>query len=317
LRALLTGGSGFIGAYVLRKLVGWAGHVRVLALPDTVDRVPCRDVVQVVGGSLTDPASLRAAVRGMDVVVHVGGCNLGSALPDLVAVNIRGTGHLLKAAAAVSIRRFVYVSSAAVYDRSHFLPALWPIDESFPLAAHGVPALRQYGQSKMEAEKLVRQYADDGFEYVIVRPTVTYGRGAGFIERLLEHLRQYPRSVLAPSGHVPSLQWIHAQDLADLVVVAAGSPCAVNTTFTAAGRELFSMRTVAGIADALRRGDDGALRGWRAEIETGRLRYSVERARQLLSWSAQTGLVEGLGSMVVEPRLAPHAARAQLAVSGR
>jgi nucleoside-diphosphate-sugar epimerase len=253
----------------------------------------------------------------VNAIVHVGGCILGSALADLVAVNIRGTGHLLRAAADASIQRFLYVSSAAVYDRSHFLPALWPIDESFPLAAHGIPALRQYGQSKMEAEKLVRQYADDGFEYVIVRPTVTYGRGAGFIERLLEHLRKYPRSALAPSARVPSLQWIHAHDLADLVVAAAGSPRAVNTTFTAAGSELFSMRTVAGIADALRRGDDGALRGLRAEIETDRLRYSVDRARHVLSWSAHTGLVEGLSGMVVEPRRPPYAVRAQVAVSGR
>ena len=175
MRALLTGGSGFIGAYVLRALVERARDVRVLALPETVAQIRCRDAVEIVTGSLTDPATLTAAVRGAGVVVHVGGCNLGSALPDLMAVNVGGTAHLLRASADAGIRRFVYVSSAAVYDRAHFLPAFWPIDEQFPLAPHGVPALRHYGQSKMEAERLVRTFGGPGFEYVIVRPTVTYG----------------------------------------------------------------------------------------------------------------------------------------------
>ena len=308
-RALLTGGSGFIGAYVLRALVDRVSEVRVLALPETVEQVPCRDTVEIVPGSLTDPASLTAAVRGADVVVHVGGCNLGGALRDLIAINVGGTGHLLRASADAGVRRFVYVSSAAVYDRAHFLPALWPIDEQFPIAAHGVPALRHYGQSKMEAERLVRAFAGRHLEYVIVRPTVTYGQGAGFIERLLEQMKTHPHRVLTPSASVPSLQWIHALDLATLVVAASGAPDAANTTFTAAGGELFSLRTVAGIADALRRGDEEGLRHSRAGIVTGRLRYSPELAQRRLSWSPRIGLVEGLRGMVAAQRQHPPAQR--------
>jgi nucleoside-diphosphate-sugar epimerase len=307
---LLTGGSGFIGAYVVRALVARGVRPRVLALPETVTTVPCRESVEIVAGSLTDPVSLPRAVRDVDVVLHVGGSNLGSKRPDLIAVNVHGTGHLLRASAAAAVRRFVYVSSAAVYDRAHFLPALWPIDEDFPLAPHGVPALHDYGFSKVEAEKLVHRYGEDGRDYVIVRPTVTYGPGAGFIERLLEQLRAHPERTRTPSARVPSLQWIHARDLASLIVAAVDTPGAARATLTAAGRELFSMHTVAGIAEALRRNDERQLRQARLGVITGRVRYSVDRAARLVSWSPTLDLVEGLREMVIAARMPGVASRA-------
>src|SRR5687767_1804624 len=141
MRVLLTGATGFVGTEVLEQLLDRGDEVRVLALPETVERLRDREHVEVVAGSLSDPGALDEAARNVEVVYHLAAIHLSalraSVSPgDLRIVNVEGTGHLLRACAANAVRRVVFTSSAAVYNAAPW-PFMWPIHETFPLRTTG------------------------------------------------------------------------------------------------------------------------------------------------------------------------------------
>ncbi len=112
--------------------------------------------------------------------------------------------------------------------------------------AHGNAALRKYGQSKIGTEDLILDFhRQSGLEYVILRPTVTYGPGAGFVEQLLRQLVSQPWLALARGVQLGVMQWVHVNDLAEAVVLAGTCPLAANAVFNIAGREAITMRDVA------------------------------------------------------------------------
>ena len=227
---------------------------------------------------------------------------------------MHNTENLL-CASVIGVRRFVFISSVLVY-RPVPWPSRWPITEDFPRRAHGNAALRNYGQSKIEAEDLIldfhRQY---GLEYVILRPTVAYGPGAWFVEQLLRQLVSRPRLALARGAQLGVMQWVHVSDLAEAIVLAGTCPRAANAVFNIAGREAITMQDV---ADAVREiiGPFSLLDGIRSQ---GRARgksspkFSIEKAQTILGHTPQVRFPEGLDEILaaMEHRqpLAPHRPR--------
>lgn len=174
MKALITGGTGFVGSHVARALAA-AGHtVRVLHRPtsrlDALDGLPFESAL----GDILDAGSLRAACAGCDWVFHV------AAVADywradtarLFKANVDGTRLVLEAARAAGVRRVVFTSSAAaVGPRDDGKPA----DESEPF---NLPPERfPYGYSKVLAEQVVREAAAAGLDAVIVNPVIVLGPG--------------------------------------------------------------------------------------------------------------------------------------------
>jgi nucleoside-diphosphate-sugar epimerase len=173
-RVLLTGATGFVGSQVLEQLLDGGDEVRVLALPGTEESLRHRNRVEVFAGSLSDPAVLDQAMRGVEVVYHLAAIHL-SALraiadpKDLRVVNVEGTGRLLQACAASAVRRIVFTSSVAVYNAAPW-PFMWPIHETHPLRTTGEDNLRSYAFSKVEAEDLIRRaHQEHGIESIVLR----------------------------------------------------------------------------------------------------------------------------------------------------
>ena len=170
--AFVTGGSGFIGGALIRRLVreGWA--VRALARSDGAAAKVTADGAEAVRGDLSDTADMAIGARGAEVAFHAA-ATLGDwgRRAEFVAGNVDGTQHVVDAARRAGVRRLVHVGTeAAVLAGDRMVM----IDERQPLRPDS-PAL--YSSTKALAEALVLAANGEGLETVVVRPRFVWGRG--------------------------------------------------------------------------------------------------------------------------------------------
>jgi dihydroflavonol-4-reductase len=173
-RALVTGGTGFVGAHVARALAQAGHEVRVLhrrtSRLTALDGVPFESAF----GDVTDAGAVRAACEGVEHVFHVAAvADYWRADPGhMVAVNVDGTRHVLAAARQAGVKRVIFTSSAAALGmRPDGRPASEADRFNLP------PARFPYGYSKALAEEHALEAAAAGQEVVIVNPVVILGPG--------------------------------------------------------------------------------------------------------------------------------------------
>ena len=231
MRALVTGGQGFVGSHLCARLLAQGHSVRVLARPSSDLGNLVGVNVEVVRGDVTQPASLPPAVVGCDVIFHVAGALKGLREQDLYRVNADGTRNLLAAAAGVQPRaaRFVYVSSLAAAGPSPGGKA--PRTEAMPLQP-----LTWYGHSKLAGENAVR--AAVGLDWTIVRPPIVFGPRERDVLGYFRIARRGILPVVGFSDRYYSL--IYAEDLAEGLLRAAEAPAAVGQVYFLAGAEVVS-----------------------------------------------------------------------------
>jgi nucleoside-diphosphate-sugar epimerase len=227
----LSGGAGFLGLHLSRRLIADGHHVR------TLDVVPLDDAklessVQELRGDVRDADRVRALMEGADVVVHA-----AAALPiqasreSIRSVNVGGTENILQAARDAGVRRVVFISSTAVYG----VPEKHPIEESDPLVGVGA-----YGESKIDAEALCRVAAVDT---TILRPKTFVGpERLGVFEILFDWIREGRRIYILGRGH-NRYQLLAVEDLVDAIVRAAASPAAARETFNVGATEFGTVRS--------------------------------------------------------------------------
>jgi len=172
-RALVTGGAGFIGSNLVRALLERGDDVRVLDNFSTGNRANLEGLdIEIVEGELRSYERVHNAVRGRDVVYHLGA--LGS-VPRSVqdpltssAVNIEGTLNVLLAARDDGIRRVVYSSSSSVYGTRRELH----VRENLP-----PDPISPYGVAKLAAERYCVSFSRvyESVETVVVRYFNVFG----------------------------------------------------------------------------------------------------------------------------------------------
>jgi nucleoside-diphosphate-sugar epimerase len=186
--AFVTGGSGFVGAALIRRLVedGWS--VRALARSDAADVKVRTAGAEPVRGDLDDGAAITAAARGADVAFH-SAAKLGAWGPwrEFRRVNVDGTRALLDACRIAGVRRVVHVGTEAALLHGQPLVAA---DERTPLA---LGSRAPYSATKAEAEAAVIEANGDGMETVVVRPRFVWGAGDTSILPLLTALARTGR----------------------------------------------------------------------------------------------------------------------------
>lgn len=166
MHVLVTGGNGFIGSHLVRRLEAAGHRVRVLAQKGT-SLSPLEDTdAEVVHGDLLVPESIDLAVKGVEVIFHLAALarDYGPA-EDILRVNHGGTCTVIAAASAASVRRVVLVSSVAI----HRLRKGGIVDgrEDWPRDNRALP----YALSKIRAEDALLMAGDQGrVESVIIRP---------------------------------------------------------------------------------------------------------------------------------------------------
>ena len=181
----VTGGTGFVGAHLLR-LARERGHP-VCAL--TRKWKPPEDGVEWVEGTLDRPDSLGRLCEGADAVIHVAGAINAPDRAGFEQVNVGGTANMVDAARKAGARRFIHISSLSARE----------------------PALSDYGWSKAKSERIV---AASGLNWTVVRPPAVYGPGD---RETLDLFRMARRGLVAlPPGGRFSV--IHVEDLCRLIL---------------------------------------------------------------------------------------------------
>src|SRR4051812_10748396 len=159
----ITGGAGFLGLHLARRLLADGREVRTLDVAP-LDDADLERSVDELRGDIRDQARVRELVRGADVVVHAAAALPIQASRDSIrAVNVTGTANVLVAAREAKVRRVIFISSTAVYG----VPEKHPIEEEDPLVGVG-----SYGESKIDAEALCRVAA---VPTTIIRPKTFIG----------------------------------------------------------------------------------------------------------------------------------------------
>jgi len=219
MEVLVTGGSGFIGSYVLRKLASSGHAVRVLVRDGSSDRlaVSASNVTPVTGDILT-PSSLKDAMEGCDAVIHLVGIIEESPSRGITFENIHtnGTRNVVEAARDAGIRTFVQMSANGARQ----------------------DGVSRYQTSKWEAEKIVESA---GFErWAIFRPSIVFGRPdpgrPEFATKLVQQLiKPFPVLPVFGSGEY-LLQPVAVESLVD-AMVAALERSFQHPVFTPAGPE--------------------------------------------------------------------------------
>ena len=226
----ISGGAGFLGLHLARRLVAAGDAVRTLDVVPLDDAELERDVDER-RGDVRDLSQVRELVAGADVVVHA-----AAALPiqasrqAIRSVNVDGTENVLRASRDANVRRVVFISSTAVYG----IPVKHPIEEDDPLVGVGL-----YGESKIDAEALCRVAA---VETTIIRPKTFVGpERLGVFEILFDWIHEGRRIYSLGKGH-NRYQLLAVEDLVDAVVGAAKEPAAAGETFNVGAREFGTVR---------------------------------------------------------------------------
>jgi dihydroflavonol-4-reductase len=170
-RALVTGGTGFIGSNIALRLAERHWDVRILERPGASRVLLEGGPFSFISGDVLDPDSLMPAMRGVDVVFHAAGVvdYWKQGVERMYEVNVQGTRNVMEAALQSSIERVVHTSSTAAMG---IHPDIL-VDESYTFNVK--PERFVYGHSKFLAEQIVFESIKKGLPAVIVNPTTVIG----------------------------------------------------------------------------------------------------------------------------------------------
>ncbi len=211
MRIFLTGGTGFVGSEILRQLTD-AGHlVRLLVRPGSEGALAIRQGVEIRRGDVTDPASLDGALSGCQAVIHLVGIIRENPAREITfqRLHVDGTRHMLAAAEAQGVRRFLHMS------------------------ANGTRANAEtpYHRTKWQAEEAVRAST---LEWTIFRPSLIFGPGSEFVRMLADMVKLLPVVPVIGDGKY-RMSPVAVEDVAAGFVRALTAPAAVGQLFHCCG----------------------------------------------------------------------------------
>jgi len=314
---VVTGAAGFIGGRVAARYASAGRPVVATDLPGrSYDHLP--PGVDLVEADVTAGEALTRGLSGIrpSVVVHCAALMGGWGPADAYRrVNVGGTRAVVDWARSAGASRFVYISSVSVYG----MPPIRAIDESTPFRHIGLP----YGDSKMEAEAVVREAGDAGLSATILRPGDVYGPRAGeWVVKLVDSMRA-GKMILIGGGR-GLINTTHVDNLVDAIeaaettptaagrdyIITDGAPVTWKTYLTALARAagvppprislpvalawpaVIALEAVGRIA---RRRPPLSRMGLR--LLTARCSYSIEKARRDLAWKPRLDLDAGMAGV--------------------
>ena len=286
MRVLVTGGAGFIGGHLVRKLLG--DPVVTVRVLDNLHRgrntfagVPR---VEFLEGDVRDRRTVRAAMDGIDLVYHLAAqSNVLGAVKDIdysFTTNVAGTVEVLSAARECGVRRTVFTSSREVYGEAGALP----VPESTPLHPQNA-----YGASKAAGELYCRVFAESGMDIVVFRLANVYGPGDA--ERVIPLFLANAVSgrPLVIYGEDKILDFVWIGDVVDALVKAQTAPLAGQTINIGSG----AGTTLPDLAQRILHltGSSSAIESAAArKAETDRFVADIRLAESLLDHRPSTGL---------------------------
>ncbi len=217
---LVTGATGFIGRALVRHLFESGRETRVLIRPSRRSpRLPKSVPVEVAVVSLSDERAVRAALKDVDVIIHLAGAESHGRNADLQTVDMQGTENLARVAADAGVKRFIYVSHIGASRSS------------------GFPVFKAKGI----AEEHIRR---SGVPHTIFRSSVVYGPEDHFTTNLARLLQVSPVFFPLPGSSRTVIQPLWVEDLVTVLLWSLDDEATLNQTYEIGGSEFFTVRQV-------------------------------------------------------------------------
>jgi 2-alkyl-3-oxoalkanoate reductase len=226
MQVLVTGGTGFVGSHLVRRLLSHGHRVRCLDKSAGLFDSELTELgACLVRGSVTDAEKVGECVAGCEVVYHLASPFGDILQPDQVYwdVEVNGTRNVLEAAQRHGVRRVVHCSTQGVHGSLEKTPG----DENSSMAPRDY-----YCYSKVEGERVCQEFLARGLDIVIVRPTSVYGPGD--IRGWLKLYRMVSKGWFLMVGNGKTLNHpVYVENLIDVFELAATVPGAKGRVYLA------------------------------------------------------------------------------------
>jgi len=220
---LITGATGYIGRHLVARLVAQGERPRCLVREmDRAKHILPADKVELVQGAITSPASLDAAVQGVDTIVHAAFLTADrkqSAGNEYEKTNVQGTANLIQAAKKAGVKRVIEIGGLGTRPDK--------------------PG--SYMQGRYLAEKMLKE---SGLDWTIIQPSVLFGKNAPFIKGLVDLIRTSPVVPLIGGGKI-MFQPIYVEDVVTVIIKVLEDPVSTaNKTYTIGGPAYYSFTQI-------------------------------------------------------------------------
>ena len=220
---LITGATGYIGHYLVARLVALGERPRCLVREmDRAKRILPADKVELVQGATISPASLDAAVQGVDTIVHAAFLTADrkqSTGNEYEKTNVQGTAYLIQAAKKAGVKRVIEIGGLGTRPDK--------------------PG--SYMQGRYLAEKMLKE---SGLDWTIIQPSVLFGKNAPFIKGLVDLIRTSPIVPLIGGGKI-MFQPIYVEDVVTVIIKVLEDPVSTaNKTYTIGGPAYYSFTQI-------------------------------------------------------------------------
>ncbi|MFZ1721819.1 MAG: NAD-dependent epimerase/dehydratase family protein [Microgenomates group bacterium] len=222
-KILITGAGGFIGSHLVDLLVEkkLASKLRLALLPEeSTHNINHHKNLEIIRGDIRDSSFIKKAMKDVELVFHLAARIDfdGKTYEEYEDVNVTGTKHLVNAAVAAKVKKFIFYSSIGVHGLPAGIGNIENWDESHPPTYTNF-----YGQSKWEAEECIREaHALTGLPYAIIRPVSVYGtREKGPTLGLYKAIHSGQFLLIGDGENL--MHYVHVSDLVQATYLAAAS----------------------------------------------------------------------------------------------
>lgn len=216
MKVFITGGSGFVGQFLIEDLRQKGHEVFALARSQSSQDKVRQKGATPIAGDLGEAKSYQAQLKGMDAVIHVAAMiEMWGDYDLFYQINVVGTRNLVQASEAVGVKRFIYISAAAVVADGN---PLEDIDENYQPSRLPVD---NYSKTKALAEEEVLQ-SQGSMSRIVLRPPMIWGPDMRMIEEFRETIEKNGFPTIGERDH--TLATIHVQNLLEVIHQALLQP---------------------------------------------------------------------------------------------
>nr|MDO8100873.1 SDR family NAD(P)-dependent oxidoreductase [Candidatus Njordarchaeota archaeon] len=303
-RILVTGGAGFIGSHLASALVNRGYEVTIL---DNLSFGTLKNItlhlssgqVRFVRCDVRNMQDVKETLDDFDIVFHLAAItSVSYSIENPTTtneVNGKGTRNLLEASLSSNVKRFINISSSAVYGNPRYLP----IDE-----IHPVNPMSPYAKSKVKGEEYCAEFKEKyGLETLTLRLFNVYGsrqstnQYSGVIAKFIEHIRRGKQPVIYGDGK-QTRDFVHVSDVVQALLSSMNSNNAVGETFNIGSGKPITINELCQIVMRKLNAEMKPVHEKPKYVDIKNSCAKIEKARKFLGYNPKINLEEGLEDLV-------------------